>query len=131
MKGAYKEECNRTACQKPNSAFYYNHSTREHYCRECAMAINEANYGDSMRMFGHELCTYVKERPDDWIERDRPWEDYPVGTLAESKYDGHWVKNDVGWIWLTGISHSSAPRRDATGKVLLPLIKSDEQENLA
>jgi hypothetical protein len=56
-KGEYRGFCNRTACQSPNNVIYFNHSTRAYYCPACAALINEANYADAMRMFGHELCT--------------------------------------------------------------------------
>lgn len=54
------EECNRSAyLQIP--ATHYNHSTREHYCANCAKLINDANHRDAMEMFGHELCTLVEQ----------------------------------------------------------------------
>lgn len=59
-KGAYNGLCNRSACLAPG-AKYYNHSTREHYCEDCANLINAANRNDAMRMFGHDLCTLVEE----------------------------------------------------------------------
>jgi hypothetical protein len=74
MKGKLNEECNRTACQKPG-AVYYNHSTREHYCAECAYLINMANHNDAMRMFGHKLCTPVSE--DRFIESSKWWKEIP------------------------------------------------------
>ncbi len=58
VKGALHGLCNRVACQKPG-ANYYNHSTREHYCEECAELINHHNYADAMRLYGHVLCTQV------------------------------------------------------------------------
>ncbi len=60
MKGQYKGNCNRTDCQK-QGAIWYNHSTRKHYCEECANLINYHNHADAMTMFGHELCTLVEE----------------------------------------------------------------------
>ena len=57
MKGEYGQECNRTACNNQNAQFY-NHSTRKYYCGSCAQTINSLNHADSMRMFGHQLCTY-------------------------------------------------------------------------
>ena len=56
-KGIYSGSCNRTACQKPNSATFYNHSTEKYYCKSCAMLINDANRISSEELFGHELCT--------------------------------------------------------------------------
>lgn len=59
-KGALGGSCNRTACLRPNSAYWYNHSTRKHYCRSCARELNKANRTDAMELFGHELCTLVE-----------------------------------------------------------------------
>ncbi len=59
MKGNYGEECNITSCQKPNSAIWFNHSTRKYYCPSCARRLNSDpfNMRDAQRMFGHTLCT--------------------------------------------------------------------------
>lgn len=58
-KGEYLGSCNITACQKPASATWYNHSTRKYYCKSCAMRLNNDphNKKDSLRLFGHDLCT--------------------------------------------------------------------------
>lgn len=60
MKGQYGEECNITACQKPNSAFWYNHFNHQYYCESCANRLNndEFNKKDSQRLLGHEMCTF-------------------------------------------------------------------------
>ena len=60
MKGQYGEECNITACQKPNSAFWYNHFNNQYYCESCANRLNndEFNKRDSQRLLGHEMCTF-------------------------------------------------------------------------
>lgn len=62
LKGQYKGNCNRTACQKPN-AIWYNHSTRKYYCEECAITLNRYNRQDAMEMFGHDLCTHGENNP--------------------------------------------------------------------
>ena len=59
-KGALGGSCNRTACLRPHSAYWYNHSTRKHYCRSCAYELNKANRTDAMEIFGHDLCTRVE-----------------------------------------------------------------------
>lgn len=61
-KGVFNGKCNITSCQKPNSATWYNHSTRKYYCHSCANRLNndEFNKRDAMRLFGHDLCTEVK-----------------------------------------------------------------------
>lgn len=43
MKGAKGEECNVTACQRPDSAFYWNRVMDAHYCKECALDIQRCN----------------------------------------------------------------------------------------
>ena len=58
MKGDYRQECNRTACNNKD-AIYYNYSTNKYYCEKCAIMINEVNYKDTMRIYGHELCTKI------------------------------------------------------------------------
>lgn len=52
-KGDNGGSCNRRSCQAPG-ATWYNHSTRRHYCPDCAELINIANRGG----LGHDLCTY-------------------------------------------------------------------------
>jgi len=59
-KGALGGSCNRTACLRPNSAYWYNHSTRKHYCRSCARELNKVNRTDALELFGHDLCTLVE-----------------------------------------------------------------------
>ncbi len=55
-KGGKNGTCKRAVCNnKP--ANYFNHSTLKYYCSQCADLINTENAVDSMRMFGHELCT--------------------------------------------------------------------------
>ncbi len=64
MKGNYGEECNITACQRPNSATWYNHFNHQYYCADCAHRLNndEFNKRDSQRLLGHEMCTEEKDR---------------------------------------------------------------------
>lgn len=60
MKGEYMQECNITSCQKPNSATWYNHSTRKYYCRGCAMRLNNDEHNkNAVKRWGwnHDLCT--------------------------------------------------------------------------
>lgn len=38
-KGTFKGRCNVTACQRPNSAYYFNRVMRAHYCWSCAREI--------------------------------------------------------------------------------------------
>jgi len=56
MKGEKGKNCNRTCCQKP-PANWFNHSTKKYYCIECAELLNECNYADAQRLYGHNLCT--------------------------------------------------------------------------
>jgi hypothetical protein len=55
-KGEFRGDCNRTSCINKD-AVYYNHSTRLYYCVYCAVMLNQVNYSDAMRLFGHDLCT--------------------------------------------------------------------------
>jgi len=41
-KGQRGGSCNRTACQMPNSAWWFNTSTQAYYCERCARKINLA-----------------------------------------------------------------------------------------
>jgi len=70
-KGAKFGLCNRSDCLKPGAA-WYNHSTRKHYCADCADMINRANARDSFVIdLGHPLCT--------------PWDpdNKPLGTIDD------------------------------------------------
>lgn len=55
-KGLFNGSCNRSACTNINAS-WFNHSTRMYYCTSCARMLNEANYSDAQRTFGHDLCT--------------------------------------------------------------------------
>lgn len=57
-KGELGGLCNRTACQQPG-ATWFNHSTRKHYCGECAALIDRANRKEAMELFWYDLCTQV------------------------------------------------------------------------
>lgn len=46
-KGKHGLNCNVTACQKPNSAWWWNSSTRAWYCADCAYDIQKANWRDA------------------------------------------------------------------------------------
>ena len=50
-KGLEGQNCNRTACQEPNSAHYYNTGTKAYYCLECAMKINRSALRDGYDLF--------------------------------------------------------------------------------
>lgn len=59
-----------------------------------------------------------------WIQKDRDWKDYPVGTLAKAIMGGHWYKTERGWKW-NGPSGSGGvfptPGGDASGMVSVPV----------
>jgi hypothetical protein len=57
-KGVRGGACNVTACQLPDSADWYNHSTQRWYCVTCATELNRVNW-DYAAMCGkdHALCT--------------------------------------------------------------------------
>lgn len=58
-RGVFGGSCNITHCQRPNSATWFNHSTRKYYCPSCARTLNfdHFNRKDAMEMWGHFLCT--------------------------------------------------------------------------
>ncbi len=56
LKGDLNGECERKACTNKNARFF-NHSTRKYYCRSCSDKLNTENAIESMRIFGHELCS--------------------------------------------------------------------------
>lgn len=55
-KGLKNGSCNVTACQRPNSAVYFNKSTRAYYCKQCAEQINwPGGRADVMNLYGVPL----------------------------------------------------------------------------
>lgn len=50
-KGKQGENCNRTACQEPKSAHFFNKATNAWYCEECAYKIEA-----SAIFFGDPSC---------------------------------------------------------------------------
>lgn len=50
-KGLEGQNCNRTACQEPNSAYYYNSATKAWYCRNCMQKINRSALRDGYDLF--------------------------------------------------------------------------------
>ena len=58
-KGRYGGSCNITRCQRPASAYWFNHSTRKYYCRGCAWDLNHDSFNkrEALEMWGHLLCT--------------------------------------------------------------------------
>ena len=65
-KGEFGGSCNITHCQRPNSATWFNHSTRKYYCRSCAHDLNYDSFNrrEALEMWGHLLCTEGKYDPD-------------------------------------------------------------------
>lgn len=56
-KGIKGGDCNVTQCQEPDSAFYFNKSTRKYYCAHCANEINKVNRRDCLELYGvRDLC---------------------------------------------------------------------------
>lgn len=55
--------CYRTACQKPDSAVFFNHSTQKWYCEECAHWLNTDTFNqkDAMDLYGGPLCVSEEE----------------------------------------------------------------------
>ncbi len=55
-----QSKCNTTRCSRTEGIVWWNHSTRAWYCRKCAVLINRANDADAQRLYGHALCTLVR-----------------------------------------------------------------------
>jgi hypothetical protein len=90
MKGDLNDECNRTVCHR-SPANWYNHSTRKHYCHECALILNRENERDAMRLFGHALCTIVEPKEEESQEELREMiakvHDHIEGRYELDSYD--------------------------------------------
>jgi hypothetical protein len=78
-KGTRGAACNRTSCQRPASAFWYNRSTRKYYCEYCATRINRLNpsgtIGRGIEGGNNPLDSYAPGEPlcvntNDTEERD-------------------------------------------------------------
>ncbi len=64
MKGVKGGDCNVTQCQEPNSANYFNKSTKKYYCQKCAIDINKVNRRDCMELYGvPDLCELEVDEP--------------------------------------------------------------------
>jgi len=50
-KGKEGENCNVTACQEPESAFYYNKVMHAYYCEHCARDIERFAQMDGLSLF--------------------------------------------------------------------------------
>lgn len=67
-KGFYRGACNRTDCQAPNSAHWYNQSTRQFYCIACAQLINEEISVRELEQLQYDtaglcVCEYSSQHP--------------------------------------------------------------------
>lgn len=64
--------CYRTACQKPDSAVFFNHSTHKWYCKDCAHWLNTDvfNKRDALEHYGEELCI-PEDRYDAMSDEDK------------------------------------------------------------
>ena len=63
-KGKLNGRCNRQACQSSDDVTWYNSSTREHYCKQCAAAINKYNPG----LCVHVLVLPLPKAHEDWYD---------------------------------------------------------------
>lgn len=88
-KGVRGGACNITACQRPDSAYWFNHSTRKWYCGDCAHELNRVNR-DAWDIYGHDLCTLWEGGYDckvkelgmfDWSQRYDTAEDAFAATM--------------------------------------------------
>lgn len=67
-------KCYRTACQKPNSAVFFNHSTKMWYCKDCAHWLNTdvCNKKFALEQYGEELCI-PEDRYDAMTDEDKTY----------------------------------------------------------
>ena len=71
LKGVFRGNCNVSTCLAPNSAFFFNKSTKAHYCIYCARAINKANRTDCQQLYGcDDLCEIPTGRKAHTIQVD-------------------------------------------------------------
>lgn len=66
-------------------------------------------------------------KAEEWIQRDKNWSEYPIGTKAAALMGGHWIKTSRGWKWCTG-STFPTPGGDANGMIQLPQPPKDHTE---
>src|SRR5690606_37354101 len=50
---------------------------------------------------------------------DRPWSDYPLGTVAHALGGGHWTRVEGGWQWMDG---ATFPRPGADAYEVTPAV---------
>lgn len=83
-KGIKGGSCNVTACQAPNSAMYYNKSTRKYYCKACADAINRANMFDCYQLYGtYHLCQLDEDTDPRIKEHGAGYHHYQKEDIAQ------------------------------------------------
>jgi hypothetical protein len=57
------------------------------------------------------------------IKKDRPWNEFPLGTKAHACTGGYWIKVKSGWKWSTGDTFPR-PGGNAVGKCIELPIKN-------
>ena len=97
--------CHKRFCNNDHDN-YFNHATRRYYCSPCAEKINNENSIDSMRLYGHSLCTY---------EVDKDGEGVATYTRVKiSKISKIWEAPWGAYIDLSMVLEISALREDAS-----------------
>lgn len=61
-KGLKGQNCNRTACQRPNSAHHFNRVMNAHYCIDCAQMIEAAANSDGESFYTDIIGTEIRAR---------------------------------------------------------------------
>ena len=64
-KGLYNGSCNRSDCQAPHSATWWNQSTQKYYCFACADLINEGVSIEELRKLGYSSAGLCVPEYDD------------------------------------------------------------------
>lgn len=99
IKGAYKGKCNRSACLKV-PALYYNHSTCEHYCVECAQYSMTLDQFDSTRFGAGDKAKYRDGNVYDIATVD--FEERLIGLLMHISGGD---PEDVSWVRCENVEH--------------------------
>lgn len=113
-KGKRGGDCNRTACQRPGAAWWYNKTMQAYYCEGCAAAINEScMHKDHIVSFGSMI--YVNPPTSRIEEQTGGSHRFIVATADGTEtHEDHVDYNaafNAQWEWcvLTGVRTDNTP----------------------
>lgn len=87
-KGVFGKNCNVTACQLADSAFFYNRGTRKYYCYHCAKDIADSNPGAIL--FDRPLLRKVIEQNTDAFVSELTQEELIKSADVLKSIEGNW-----------------------------------------